>query len=172
MPHAIIAAANDSTETNPFQVFTDFLASPLWQFLVYLAYFTGVAIWWAGADGVFKDWRRRFEDPIVVGVCVAAALVFGPIGWIVYAIARPSEFLADRRVRELDMQMMEQRLNGDRCSYCKTPVRDDYLVCPSCSRRLRTQCRSCRRPLEPNWRVCPYCEADTHPAAYTTSDRP
>lgn len=172
MPLAIIGAAQSSADTNPFQTVTDFFSSPLWQFVIYLAYFSLVAVWLAGAYWVFKDARRRIEDPIVIGVCVAAALVFGPLGWIVYAIARPSEYIADRRVRELDLQMMEQRLNEDaRCSNCTTPVRDDYLVCPACGQRLRLQCRSCHRPLDPSWRVCPYCEADTHPSTYSAQDR-
>ena len=172
MPHAIFVAATAASDTNPFQAITDFLASPMFRFIVYCAYFFGVAIWLAGAFWIFKDARRRIDDPIVVGVCVAAGLVFGPVGWIVYAIARPSDYLVDRRVRDLDMQMMEQRLTLEsQCSYCKTPVRDDYLVCPSCGRRLRTQCRSCRRPLEPTWQVCPYCEVDTHPAAAMPDNR-
>ena len=174
MLHAIIAAANDSAETtNPLDMVTDFFASPLWQFLIYLFFFCLVAVWLAGAYWIYKDARRRIEDPIVIGVCVLTGLVFGPTGWLVYSIARPSEFIADRRLRELDTQLIEQRLNEEaRCTYCKAPVRDDYLVCPSCGRRLRTQCRSCHRPLEPSWRVCPYCEADTHPAgSYASPDK-
>lgn len=172
MPDAIIAAANDTSDTNPLQTFTDFFSSPAWQFLVYLFYFCIVAVWLAGAYWIFKDARRRIDDKIVIGVCVAAGLVFGPVGWIVYAIARPSEYLDDRRVRELEMQMMEQRLREESlCLYCKTPLCDDYLVCPSCGRRVRSQCRSCRRPLEPTWRVCPYCEADARPSSAIASDR-
>jgi len=170
VPHAILAAT--TTETDPLQAFTDFFSSPFFTFLIYFAIFAFVCVWLAGAFWMFKDSRRRNDDPIVIGVCVLAGLLFGPVAWIVYAIARPAETLADRRVRELDMQILEDRLNGDeRCTYCKAPVRDDYLVCPSCGRRLRTQCRSCRRPLEANWKVCPYCEADTHPAASTAPDR-
>jgi predicted amidophosphoribosyltransferase len=41
-------------------------------------------------------------------------------------------------------------------------VREDYLVCPTCGRRLRTSCPSCRKPIDPQWRVCPYCEVDVH----------
>lgn len=167
MPQLILAATvKASSAANPLQPVTNFLASPLFKFITYLAIFALVAVWLAGAFWIFKDARRRIDDPIVVAVCVAAGLIFGPIAWIVYAIARPAESIGDRRVRELDTQILEERLHGEsRCSYCKTPVQDDYLVCPSCGRRLRTQCQSCHRPLEASWRVCPYCEADTHPAA-------
>ena len=63
-----------------------------------------------------------------------------------YAIVRPPELLADRDERELEMQMMAQRLSEEtRCSFCKTPVQDDYLVCPTCGRRLRSQCTPLRQ---------------------------
>ena len=42
------------------------------------------------------------------------------------------------------------------------PSREDYLVCPTCGRRLRTACPSCRKPIDPQWRVCPFGEADVH----------
>lgn len=172
MPHAIIVAANDTTDSNPFQAFTDFFSTSAWQFIVYLFFFLVVAVWLAGAYWIYKDARRRIEDKVVIGVCVAAGLVFGPIGWIVYAIARPSEYLDERRVRDLDLQMMEKRLSEDpRCAYCGTPARDDYLVCPSCHRRLRQQCQSCGRPLEANWSVCPYCETETPSASVASRDR-
>jgi RNA polymerase subunit RPABC4/transcription elongation factor Spt4 len=120
---------------------------------------------------VFKDARRRVEDRIVLAVCVLTGLVFGPLGLIIYAIVRPPELIDDRHERELEVRMMEQRLGDEsRCSFCKTPVRDDYLVCPTCGRRLRTTCPSCHKPIDPKWRVCPYCEADVHMAPVATYD--
>ena len=85
---------------------------------------------------------------------------------LVYTIVRPPEYLDDVRERELEMRMMEQRLaSEERCPFCRTPTREDYLVCPTCGRRLRTVCQSCRRPVDPQWRVCPYCEAEVHSGA-------
>ncbi len=162
MAHWTIAAAS-STETNPLQSVGDFFDSPLWHFTLYMLGFFAVAIWLACAYWVYKDARRRVEDRVVLAVCVLAAVVFGPFGLIIYAIVRPPEYIEDRRERELEVRMMEQRLGEEsRCSFCKTPVRDDYLVCPTCGRRLRATCPSCRKPVEPQWRVCPYCEADVH----------
>jgi len=115
---------------------------------------------------VFKDARRRIDDGIIVTVAVLTGLIFGPLGLLVYTIVRPPECLADIRERELEIRTLEQRLEDDqRCSYCKTPVRDDFLVCPNCTRRLRTVCGTCGRPVEPSWRVCPYCETQVAPAA-------
>ena len=94
-----------------------------------------------------------------LGITLLTGLVFGPFGLFVYAILRPPEYLDDTRERELELRMLEQRLEGDaRCPFCKTAVKDDYLVCPHCMRRLREVCSSCHRPVEPGWRICPYCE--------------
>jgi hypothetical protein len=167
--HWIIAATSSTdTSSNPFQFITDFFKSSTWHFVTLMFYFLVAVLWIACAYWVFKDARRRVDDKIILTVCVLAGVVFGPLGLIVYAIVRPPELLADRDERELEMEMIAQRLNEERCSFCKTPVRDDYLVCPTCGRRLRTTCASCGKPLEPNWRVCPYCEADVRaaPVAY------
>jgi hypothetical protein len=164
LPHWVLAAAASSSSTSsPFQSVTDFFSSPTFHFITLMSYFLGVVLWLACAYWVFKDARRRVDDRIVLFVCVLTGLVFGPLGLIVYAIVRPPELLADRREQQLEMQMMEQRLREDaHCSFCRTPVRDDYLVCPTCARRLRTTCASCGKPVEPSWRVCPYCETDVH----------
>jgi hypothetical protein len=174
VPHWITAAATstDSTNSNPFQSVTDFFQSPTWHFVTLMLYFLLVVLWLACAYWVYKDARRRVDDKIILTVCVLTGLVFGPLGLIVYAIVRPPELLADRDSRELEMQMMAARLNEEqRCSFCKTPVRDDYLVCPTCGRRLRSTCTHCGKPLEPNWRVCPYCEADVRAAPPAVYDR-
>jgi RNA polymerase subunit RPABC4/transcription elongation factor Spt4 len=125
-----------------------------------------VVLWLACAFWVFKDARRRIDDKIVLTVAVLTGIVFGPVGLLVYAIVRPPETLADRQARDLEVAMMEARVSeGERCSFCRTPVKEDYLVCPTCGRRLRTMCPQCRRPIDPQWRVCPYCEADLHPVS-------
>lgn len=174
MPHWTIVAAKTTTSdsSNPFEAVTDFFSSPTWHFITYMAYFFVVVLWLSCAFWVFKDARRRIDDKIVLAVAVLTGLVFGPIGLIVYSIVKPPETLADRQERELEMQMMEQQINGEaRCSFCKTPLREDYLVCPTCGRRLRSTCPSCRKPIEPQWRVCPYCEADVHAGSAPAYDR-
>jgi len=148
---------------DPLQSVTNFFESATWEFIVLLGYFLLVVVWLSCAYWVFKDARRRIDDKIVLVVAALTGLIFGPLGALVYAIVRPPEYLDDVRERELEMRMMEQRLaSEERCPFCRTPTREDYLVCPTCGRRLRTVCRSCHRPVEPQWRVCPYCEAEVH----------
>ncbi len=169
MPFWTIVAAQDTTPTesaNPFQAVLDFFKSPTWHFVTLMFYFFLAVLWISCAYWVFKDARRRIDDKIVLAVAVLTGIVFGPVGLVVYAIVRPPETLGERLEHELEVAMMEARIGDEaRCSFCKTPVHEDYLVCPTCGRRLRTPCPSCRRPVDPQWRVCPYCEADVHVAS-------
>jgi hypothetical protein len=165
----LVVAANDSE--SPFGRVNDFFKSSTWHFITYLFWFAVVVIWLSCAFWVFKDARRRIDDKVVVTVAVLTGLIFGPFGLFVYAIIRPPEYLEDVRERELEIRAMEQRLAEEaRCPFCKTRVKDEYLVCPNCARRLRDVCSSCRRPLEPNWKVCPYCEKQVGHAPATTFD--
>ena len=159
-----------SGSSDPFGSIKDFFKSSTWHFLTLMTVFFLIVLWLACAYWVFKDARRRIDDKIIIVVAVLTGLVFGPFGLLIYAILRPPEYLDDVREREMEMRMLEQRLDTDsRCPYCKTPVKDDFLVCPHCMRRLREVCSSCRRPVEPGWRICPYCEKQipqAQPAAF------
>jgi RNA polymerase subunit RPABC4/transcription elongation factor Spt4 len=152
---------------NPFDTVSNFFKSSTWHFVTLLFFFFIVVVWLSCAYWVFKDARRRIDDRIIITVSVLAAVIFGPFGLIVYTIVRPPEYLDDVHERELEMRMIEARLSEEQhCAYCKTPVRDDFLVCPNCQRRLRGSCTSCHRPLEPAWKICPYCET---PVGYEPS---
>jgi RNA polymerase subunit RPABC4/transcription elongation factor Spt4 len=157
--------------SNPLDPVTNFFKSSTWHFITDMFVFFIAVIWLSCAYWVFKDARRRIDDGIIVTVAVLTGLIFGPLGLLVYTIVRPPEYLEDMRERELEIRTLEQRLEDDqRCSYCKTAVREDYLVCPNCTRRLRNVCGTCSRPVEPNWRVCPYCESQvTSPAGLRDS---
>jgi len=163
-----LVGASDSTD--PFGSIKDFFHSSTWHFLIYMTVFFLVVIWLSCAYWVYKDARRRIDDRLVITVAVLTGLVFGPFGLLVYAILRPPEYLEDVRERDMEMRMLEQRLDADpRCPYCRTAVKDDFLVCPHCMRRLREVCPSCRRPVDPDWRICPYCEkqiAQAQPAGF------
>ena len=157
MVDRLLVAATDSSD--PFGSIKNFFKSSTWHFLVLMFFFFLVVLWLSCAYWVFKDARRRIDDRIIITVAVLTGLVFGPFGLFIYAILRPPEYLDDVREREMEMEMLEQRLNEEaRCPFCKTPVKDDYLVCPHCMRRLREVCANCRRPVDPDWRICPYCE--------------
>ena len=124
----------------------------LFLIVIYLA-----LVYWTYMDAI-----RRIEDPMLV-LCATAVSLFPFVGTILYVIVRPPEYLDDIRERELEMQAAEARLhelNYMLCPHCDYEVKEDFLRCPNCMRKLRDPCASCGRPLDPTWKLCPYCEAE------------
>jgi hypothetical protein len=162
----LLFAATD--DDNPLSGVQDFFDSSTWTAIERLALFLVVVLWLALAFWTFKDARRRIEDPVLIAVAVATALVFPFVGALVYTILRPPEYLEDVRERELEIRAMERRLGGDlRCPYCRMDIEKSFLVCPNCTNRLKASCQRCRSPLEPGWRICPFCEAEVQRSAAT-----
>ena len=146
---------------NPLQPVVDIYDSGVFRALVRLSLLLVVVLWLALALWTYKDARRRINDPILIGVAVAAAIVFPFVGPLVYLFLRPPEYLEDVRERELEIRANERRLGtDDLCPYCRSHVEPSFLVCPSCRTLLRHACTGCGAPLETGWRVCPYCAAD------------
>lgn len=139
-----------------------FFDSPWWKFTTLMTKAVLVALWLALVFWTYKDAKRRISDPMMIGVAVATSFIFPYIGTLFYTILRPPEYLEDVLERDLEIQAREQELGGSvgRCPACRTHVRDDFLICPRCQRKLKTPCGKCGRPLEPAWKVCPYCETE------------
>ena len=156
----------------------DFFHSSTWYVIRNLVVFFVVVFWVATIYWVYKDSRRRINDPLIVALSVVVAIV--PfIGPLVYMLFRPPEYLEDVRERDLEIRAMETRLGGrESCPVCRAPIDEDYLVCPVCTTKLKQACVSCKQPLEPLWQVCPYCEtpvaapAPIEFAPTTTTRRP
>ena len=135
-------------------------ASETWHVIRNLLIFFGVIFWLAVAYWVYKDARRRIEDPWLVGMATLLGLVPPFLGALIYMLFRPPEYLEDVRERELEIKEMEERLSRyeTRCPVCRADVDAAYLVCPVCTTKLKQACKTCHAPLEPLWQVCPYCE--------------
>ncbi len=121
-----------------------------------------VAMWLALIYRAFVDAERRIEDPVLVRVLPLWA-IFPFVGYWIYSIIRPPEYLEDVREREVETKSAEARLammQNRTCSNCGYEVETSYLRCPSCLRKLKKPCESCSKPLDPRWRVCPFCEAE------------
>ena len=138
----------------------DFFNSGTWVAIYRLAIFFAVVFWLAVAFWVYKDARRRIEDPWLVAVATVLGLVPPFIGAFIYMLFRPPEYLEDVRERELEIKAMERRLGGRdlHCPVCRAEVDSSFLVCPVCTTRLRQACTGCGAPLEALWQVCPFCE--------------
>jgi hypothetical protein len=145
----------------------DFFSAGTWAVIRNLSLFFVAVFWLSVAFWVYKDARRRIEDPWLVGMAVVLGLVPPFVGALIYMLFRPPEYLEDARERELEIKAMEQRLarRDLHCPVCRAEVDPAFLVCPVCTTRLRQSCRNCKQPLEALWQVCPYCETPIEPAA-------
>ncbi len=148
-----------TTNDDIFQDVRDFFDSDVWAVVANVAIFFAVAFWIATAYWVYKDARRRIEDPWLIAVAVALG-IFPPFaGPLIYMLFRPPEYLDEVRERELEIRAIEEQIGHDeRCPVCRAGVSSSFLVCPICTTRLRQACRHCQQPLEPLWQLCPYCE--------------
>jgi hypothetical protein len=153
----LLAASNDSL----FSGFHDFFHSGTWFVIRNLLIFFVVVFWIATIWWVYKDARRRVEDPWMVGMSVVLGVVPPFIGPLIYMLFRPPEYLEDVRERELEIKAMEQRLakRDLHCPVCRAEVEASFLVCPVCTTKLKQACANCKAPLEALWQICPYCEA-------------
>src|SRR5262249_49818266 len=79
-----------------------------------------IVFWLAVAYWVFKDARRRIEDPWLVAMATVLGLALPFIGAFVYMLFRPPEYLEEVRERELEMRAMAERLaqNGPHSPVC------------------------------------------------------
>jgi Double zinc ribbon len=138
----------------------DLLDSDTWLVLRNLSIFFVAVFWFAVGYWVFKDAKRRIEDPWLVAMATILGLVPPFVGALIYMLFRPPEYLDDVRERELEIKAMEERLaeSGLRCPVCRASVREGFLVCPVCTTKLKQACVSCKAPLEALWQICPYCE--------------
>ena len=144
----------------------NFFSSGTWAVIRNLTLFFVVVFWLATAFWVFKDARRRIEDPWLVGMATVLGLVPPFIGPLIYMLFRPPEYLEDVRERDLEIKAMEERLSRREmhCPVCRAEVDPAFLICPVCTTRLRQSCTNCKAPLEALWQVCPYCETPVAPA--------
>ena len=138
----------------------DFFHSSTWYVIRNLGIFFLVVFWVATVFWVYKDARRRIEDPMLVWLATVLGAVPPFVGAFIYMLFRPPEYLEDVRERELEIKAMETRLAGRdlHCPVCRAEVEPDFLICPVCTTKLRQSCVNCHRPLEALWQVCPFCE--------------
>jgi hypothetical protein len=145
----------------------DFFTSGAWLVIRNLMLFFAAVFWLAFAYWVYKDARRRIEDPWLVGMATLLGLVPPYVGPFIYMLFRPPEYLDDVRERELEIKAMEDRLSKRdlHCPVCRSEVDSSFLVCPICTTKLKQSCSTCKAPLEALWQVCPFCETPIEPAA-------
>ena len=159
MPLPLFQTTTTTEDDDLFAGVRDFFDSDYWIVARNVGLFFAVAFWLASAYWVYKDARRRIEDPWLIAVAVALGIFPPFLGPLIYMLFRPPEYLDDVRERELEIRAMEESIGREeRCPVCRAQVESTFLVCPVCTTKLKQACRHCRQPLEPLWQVCPYCE--------------
>jgi len=109
---------------------------------------------------VFWTWRDAERRGAMPWFWAIVVLLFNVFGWAIYMVVRPPESALDARERELEIRAKEVELlrDGQTCPACYQPVEPDFLICPSCMKKLRKECISCGKALKLDWQVCPYCK--------------
>jgi len=150
-----LGAANSGDD--PFAAAHDFFHSTGWYLFRNLAAAIAVAFWVASVWWVFRDARRRIDDPWIVAMATILALL-PLVGPLLYLLVRPAESVADVRERELAMRALRKRIRtGEFCHQCGAESDPSYRFCPVCATELRRACPSCDAALETFWQLCPFC---------------
>jgi hypothetical protein len=138
-----------STHLVPDTVFL-YLVAAILAFLV--ALWVSLILWTA------RDIRSRTRDVIAWILAVVLVTLFSLPGLLLYSLLRPARTLEQAYQASLEEEAMLSSLAGRvTCPGCSRGVDPDWIVCPSCSTRLRKPCSGCHRPLELSWVICPYC---------------
>ena len=155
----LLAQTTTTDEGEPLDFVSDFFDSEAWFVIRNVTLFFLVVFWLASAYWVYKDARRRIDDPWLLAMAVALG-VFPPfVGPLLYMLFRPPEYLEDVRERELEIKAMEDSIDvAERCPVCRAAIEPTFLACPVCATKLKDSCRRCKAPLEPLWQICPFCE--------------
>lgn len=138
----------------------DFFKLPIWRYLIYGLIFALIIIWLSFVYWTYRDAKLRSETKAPPVFWAIIVLVLNFLGLILYLILRPPEYVDDIIERDLEIERMEMLLDSKQssCPACGNPVKDDFLICPYCRKKLKNSCISCGRPLNLNWKVCPYCK--------------
>jgi len=142
-----------------------FFQRPIWRNLIYgFVYgfiFILIVVWLAFVYWTYRDAKLRSESVASAVFWALVVLVLNFLGLIIYLILRPPEFIDDVIERDLEIERMQILLDNSKqsnCPACGSLIKDDFLICPYCRKKLKNSCINCGKPLSLNWKVCPYCK--------------
>ena len=138
-----------------------FFQRPIWKSLIYGFIFILIVVWLAFVYWTYRDAKLRSESVVSAVFWALVVLVLNFLGLIIYLILRPPEFIEDVIERDLGIERMQMLLDNSKqsnCPACGSLIKDDFLICPYCRKKLRNSCINCGKPLSLNWKVCPYCK--------------
>ncbi len=134
-----------------------FFTNPIWKYLLYGIIFMLVIVWLTFIYWTYRDAKLRNAPAPFWAIIV---FIFNYVGLILYLILRPPEYIDDVIERDLEIKKTEILLDKAylRCPACGKEVKEDFLICPHCRRKLKNSCINCSRPLNLDWKICPYCK--------------
>jgi hypothetical protein len=117
-----------------------------------------VALWLSMIVWTFRDARARSRDIFAILLATLMAVVFGPLGVLLYFLLRPPVTLAELYERSLEEEALLQDLEErPRCPGCSRQVKDEWILCPDCHTTLKNICYNCQNALHLGWTMCPFC---------------
>lgn len=117
-----------------------------------------LALWLSLVIWTFRDARSRSRDVFAIMLATLMALIFGPLGLILYFLLRPPVTLAELYERSLEEEALLQDLEEQpRCPGCSRQVNEAWIICPDCHTTLKKTCPQCERNLHLRWNICPFC---------------
>ncbi|CAA9529199.1 MAG: hypothetical protein AVDCRST_MAG05-4251, partial [uncultured Rubrobacteraceae bacterium] len=96
--------------SDPFQVISNFLDSPILRISGQLVVLLFVVVWIALVYWTYTDAGRRGATSVLWGI---VAVVFPYVGTLIYLIVRPPEYLDESRERELETAVLERELRNN-----------------------------------------------------------
>ena len=157
--HLLLAQTTTTDDSDPLDFASDFFDSEEWLVIRNVTLFFVVVFWLASAYWVYKDARRRIDDPWLLAMAVALGIFPPFVGPLLYMFFSPPEYLEDIRERDLEIRAMEDSMDvAERFPVCRAAIEPTFLACPVCTTKLKESCRRCKAPLEPLWQMCPFCE--------------
>lgn len=136
----------------------EFFRLPIWRYLIYAIIFLLILLWLSFIYWTYRDAKLRNTSPFFWAFIV---FIFNFLGLILYLILRPPEYIDDIVERDLEIKRIESLLNSKQsiCPACSGEVKEEYLICPYCRKKLKNSCVECGKSLNLDWKVCPYCKA-------------
>ena len=144
-----------------FDGVSDFFDSGTWLVIRNLGIFFVVVFWLASAYWVYKDARRRIDDPWLVAMAThprrSSRRSSGRSS--TSSSGRPSTWRTCASASSRSVRWRSASGAGSRTapSAAQRSSPSTWSV-PVCTTKLKQACASCKAPLEPLWQVCPYCE--------------
>jgi hypothetical protein len=117
-----------------------------------------IVLWISLALWALRDIRARTQDRMAAILAVVLVVLFNIPGLLVYVLLRPAHTMEEEYQASLEEESLLASLASHvACPGCGRSVEPEWIVCPTCSTRLRKPCSACQRSMELSWTICPHC---------------